>query len=529
MSKSVEDQVPAVGDYAVEQLALTGSAAAQHQHALKYYHGIGIDPDFSEAAKWFGFAAAQGHPKAQALLGLLYQDGMGVEQNLETARELYTLAAAQNEPMAIHNLGYLCETEGDLNDAAIWYQRGADLGYRPSFTSLAFAYSNGHGVAQDFELSIKLYTSSADQGDGLAALNLGLAYLYGHKVKADQSTGFHYLALAAELEEVRSYYHLAFAYSNALGTVKDQLSAQMWMSLASLCGIEEAMSSVHSSHQTQVSELGSLIGLACAGQLDAMSEVAARLYEGNGFSKNATAAKAWLRQAANRGDAWSQTTLGIKLRQSQRLSDQVEAASWFKKAIAQGDARAMLNQGLSEILGLGVPVDNISGATHILASSLRGYEDAKTGFEESTKPLLTSDELHRVYEQTLWPIFVIVLGSNLSGHLSEIFEVTENDLKGGDKYERLMDYENQNVAALFNISFLDKAYESKITVDKYQVTPSFMDGEYCTVISINTKDIKLSDGSPAFWKPSDDQMKAFLAVVQMIEMRTSLRWGWITA
>lgn len=58
------------GDYttAIEKLqpfAEQGHAEAQYYLGLMYYHGLGVDENEKEAAKWFRKAAEQGHPEAQ--------------------------------------------------------------------------------------------------------------------------------------------------------------------------------------------------------------------------------------------------------------------------------------------------------------------------------------------------------------------------------------------------------------------------------------------------------------------------------
>ncbi len=522
---SSEDSPVGVGGD-LEQLALEGSSDAQYEMGLRSYHGIGRAQDRAESARWFSLASDQGHSKAQVSLGLQYQDGSGVIRDLEHAKRLYRLAERKGDETAAHNLGYLAEQAGNLKEAASWYQRGTDLGSERSMASLAFAYSNGRGVLQDTNKSLELYERAAKLKNPTALLNLGIAYLYGGKVHVNHSKGFEYLRLASELENANAYYHLAIACDNGLGTEKDPLLAQMWMSLAALCGVEEARRVVHPRPDLSGSDVGRILDLARDGHVDAIRDVAIRLDAGSGLPKNEAAAKAWLRQAAIRGDAWAQTTLAIKLRATKRQHDEFEAVGWLRRAVEKGDPRAKMTLGLHEILGIGTPADKVSGTAHVLASSLDGEADATRIFVDC-RDMLSNEEIEHVYEITKWPILSIILGPTPPGHLSEIFDLSDEERKGGEKIDRLMQYEHKSAELIFSgNSILGIAYNRDVIVTSYNVTQSMIEGKFATTFSVNARNIRLSDGSPAYWRPLKKDMDAFIAAVQMIEMRTWLRSVW---
>jgi TPR repeat protein len=50
-----------------------------------YFHGIGVPPDYTKAAKWFALAAEQGNRAAQANLADLYQLGSGLPRDFNRA------------------------------------------------------------------------------------------------------------------------------------------------------------------------------------------------------------------------------------------------------------------------------------------------------------------------------------------------------------------------------------------------------------------------------------------------------------
>jgi hypothetical protein len=72
--------------------AETGDAKAQTYVAEIYQRGLGIDPNYVEAAKWYQMASDQGYKPAQLSLGVLYEQGLGVEKNILLALNLYRSA-----------------------------------------------------------------------------------------------------------------------------------------------------------------------------------------------------------------------------------------------------------------------------------------------------------------------------------------------------------------------------------------------------------------------------------------------------
>ena len=55
-----------------------GYAPAQTDLGYVYEHGLGVEHDFSEAARFYKLAAEQGQVEAQLDLGILYEAGRGV-------------------------------------------------------------------------------------------------------------------------------------------------------------------------------------------------------------------------------------------------------------------------------------------------------------------------------------------------------------------------------------------------------------------------------------------------------------------
>lgn len=75
------------------EAAERGDPEAQTYAGDIYAKGLGVAPDYAEAAKWYQKAAEQGYKRAQTSLGYLYEAGLGVKQDLLKALEWYRKAA----------------------------------------------------------------------------------------------------------------------------------------------------------------------------------------------------------------------------------------------------------------------------------------------------------------------------------------------------------------------------------------------------------------------------------------------------
>jgi TPR repeat protein len=71
---------------------------------IAYQNGQGVEPDFTEAAKWLRKAADQGDAYAQVNVGWLYANGQGVAQDDTQALMWSTLAVAGAEDDATREL-----------------------------------------------------------------------------------------------------------------------------------------------------------------------------------------------------------------------------------------------------------------------------------------------------------------------------------------------------------------------------------------------------------------------------------------
>ncbi len=87
-AKQYKEAVPLLRK-AVEQ----GSADAQTELGVLYFHGNGVEQDTAKALKWYEQAADQGKAEAMHLIGGLYDIGCGVTYSATTADRWYRKAS----------------------------------------------------------------------------------------------------------------------------------------------------------------------------------------------------------------------------------------------------------------------------------------------------------------------------------------------------------------------------------------------------------------------------------------------------
>ena len=73
-------------------LAEAGDTTAQAYVGEMYEKGLGVAPDYAEAAKWYRLAAGKGSARAAANLGFLYEQGLGVTKDPAQAVAWYRRA-----------------------------------------------------------------------------------------------------------------------------------------------------------------------------------------------------------------------------------------------------------------------------------------------------------------------------------------------------------------------------------------------------------------------------------------------------
>ena len=117
--------------------AEAGDAEAQHNLAMLYRTGKGVEKDLAMSVRWFRRAADQGIADAQYNLGYMYENGEGLKQSSRYAFVWYRKAAEQGHGLAQVNLGVMYAngvgTQQDVEQAYLWFHVAAAQGFRAAF------------------------------------------------------------------------------------------------------------------------------------------------------------------------------------------------------------------------------------------------------------------------------------------------------------------------------------------------------------------------------------------------------------
>ncbi len=118
-------------------LANKGEADAQHNLAMLYRLGKGVEKNYKLSANWFRKAADQGVVDAQYYMGHIYDVGEGVSRNKKYAFVWYRKAAEKGHGLAQINLGVMYANglgiKEDVEEGYLWFHVAAAQGYKMAF------------------------------------------------------------------------------------------------------------------------------------------------------------------------------------------------------------------------------------------------------------------------------------------------------------------------------------------------------------------------------------------------------------
>lgn len=190
-----KDEAEAIKWY--KKSADAGLAEGQFTLGLAYFDGkVDGKPNYPDAAKYFEWAADQGHLDASSTIGSWYAVGQGVPVNYEKAYKYlkFSLDRGIVAPNAQFWFGYLnSKGLGVREDQAVafnWFKKAADQGHAIAASYVGHEYEHGEGVNKDGAQAIRYYYQSVIHGHNNAALNM--AYYY-HRERhfADAVTWFY--------------------------------------------------------------------------------------------------------------------------------------------------------------------------------------------------------------------------------------------------------------------------------------------------------------------------------------------------
>lgn len=253
-----------------ESKAEQGDAEAQCLLGECYEEGEGVKPSLEKARYWYAKAAGQGHDEAKEYLELLdeareqaeqwiheaeqgdpdvlyrlaewYEAGIGVERDYKLAKEYYTRAfKAKEKGDAIDRFfddwNYQCRMEylDTLLQVEHWEEM-AEQGDTKAMLLLAKYYEYDAGYRSELKPERAIYwlKKSAEGGNTLAQVSLGVHYELGTVVNTDHDAAFRLYALAAEQGDAWGEYYIGHCYERGIGVEVDIEEAIRWYTESAL-------------------------------------------------------------------------------------------------------------------------------------------------------------------------------------------------------------------------------------------------------------------------------------------------------
>ena len=179
----------------LHHMASNGNLDAIKRLASKYYDGIGVGKDYSEALKWYSKAAELGDTSALVRCGEMYRDGRGTVCDIGKASEYFKNAMRKGNISSIANLISMYVSgvmaDNDLAENCLGTLKCLALnGNLDAVRRLAAYYYDGVYVSKDYAEALKWYSKAAELGDQNSKIRCAEIYRDGKGVGEDCEKSF---------------------------------------------------------------------------------------------------------------------------------------------------------------------------------------------------------------------------------------------------------------------------------------------------------------------------------------------------
>lgn len=393
-----------------------GNAEAQFLLGMRHLVAWTVKRDAAEADRWFSSASKLGHPVAEAVslalrpnadgseilrllrraveyghgggqyvLGIAYLEGFyGLSKDPGEGIRLLKLSAKNGYAPAAYHVGQqllkirlkgkLVEdhtAEKIVKDGLEWLEQAADGGSAWALGNLAERYWDGKDVVEDSVKAISFARRGAELGDESALFVLGLGYLLGIGIEANQSLAIQSLEVSSKSGNAYAMLHLAVRYWLGEGVARDEVRAKNLLTSAQASSV--VIDNAVYSFPKRVSEGTKIFRvLAESGNPKAFGIYGQALVTGEGVAKDSVAGLFWLKRAAETGDVSSQCRIAAMYFEGDGVrKNAAEGAKWYLRAAMSGYDRAQYMMALLYSIGDAVPKNEIEALawSYIAASS----------------------------------------------------------------------------------------------------------------------------------------------------------------
>lgn len=182
------------------------------------------------------FAEEKGNPLAQFTIAMFHQLGWGeIPVDSATACAWHEKAAMADIPASAHFHAECFERGSgrtvDYEQAAIWYEKAAQLGHHMSLCSLADLYMKGQGVEKNPQKGLALCLQSVEMGATPAEVKVGRYLFEGDKSIRDPAAAYTWFERAA-VKSPEAQYYLGLMHREGIAIEKHVDDARYWFETA---------------------------------------------------------------------------------------------------------------------------------------------------------------------------------------------------------------------------------------------------------------------------------------------------------
>lgn len=252
-------------------------------------------------------------------------------------------------PSHLTKKGDAFRTDENYGEAMACYLKAADMGNSESQYQLGMMYLAGQGVSADNNEAAKWFKMSADSGNAEAQYMFGLFYTLGIGVKEDVSMAAEYYRMSAEQGNAEAQCQLGNVYLDGVGVEQDY---------------DKALKLYRQS--------------AGQGNSNAEYKIGFMYDSGLGVPEDKAEAVAWYRKAVNHGNADAQVALGVAYDNGDGVeTNHEEAVRLFTLAAENENSQANFNLGVLYDNGRGVPMDETKASEYFLKAAELGHVRAR--------------------------------------------------------------------------------------------------------------------------------------------------------
>ncbi|MCF8231907.1 MAG: protein kinase [Bacteroidales bacterium] len=237
----------------------------------------------------------------------------------------------------------------------------------------------------EYQGAIEAFKKAGEQDHARALYNLGVMYLKGTGMMADQEMALDYFMKAADQGSPEANFQAGYMYANGQGTDKNIPKAIEYYKRAAEQGDVMAMNNLG---QIYIKSSGPLRNYAAALEIlekasalenpSALNNLANMYRHGMGTTEDYGKAAEFYKKAAKKGSAAAQNSLGNMYQYGLGVEkDYLEAFLWYRQAASQGFADAQNNLGYMYYKGLGVSKDESEARNWFARAAAKNHDIAE--------------------------------------------------------------------------------------------------------------------------------------------------------